>query len=509
MLARIGPWPVVSHLVGYRDRLWFANSVKGVNHNSADVYSYDPASGEVRYERHLFSQDAGRPAVADGLLYWPFEDARFSTGFGHFLVTDGERWQLGTIPTARIFHTHAMAAMPQGLLAATSAWRAGLQLSNDGGRTWRQLYDHPTPEGRVTRIVELAIVGDQAFARLMGRGGQRLLRFDGEKVSDVAGWPHGPPIAALTVWQGRVYGAIREAEGTAIWRTDGRQTERLAAPRRDWPVQALVADADGLWALTANEVGGTVWQSPDGVDWQPQFRISGGKPLSLTVYRRGVYVGGAGDDGRGILWGSPGPTIAGDRAPPVWPPWSAPAKTDLDWVAVGRDLDRLLADPAAYADHARLLRTLVFDLAQAGPPRDFFASRLTAPMPSKGLSLIGGAVTVPAAELGRWLLLWGMAMSGHGRVPLTLIEEPWTTRANPSEKYFEAAPAAMWTAAMTGQNDRATIEALIARLGRAGDPLWLTGDVIGALSALTRRRFGYDIAAWRAWWELARRDWPD
>ena len=26
------------------------------NHNSADLYSYDPVSGDTRYERHLFSQ---------------------------------------------------------------------------------------------------------------------------------------------------------------------------------------------------------------------------------------------------------------------------------------------------------------------------------------------------------------------------------------------------------------------------------------------------------------------
>jgi hypothetical protein len=66
---------VASRLIGYQDRLWLANSVKGVNHNSADLYSYDPDGGALRYERHLFSQDAGRPVVADGLLYWPFEDA--------------------------------------------------------------------------------------------------------------------------------------------------------------------------------------------------------------------------------------------------------------------------------------------------------------------------------------------------------------------------------------------------------------------------------------------------
>ena len=62
------PWPGVSSLIGYRGRLWFANSVKFVNHNSADLYSFDPGSGKARFEKHLFSQDAGEPVVSKGLL---------------------------------------------------------------------------------------------------------------------------------------------------------------------------------------------------------------------------------------------------------------------------------------------------------------------------------------------------------------------------------------------------------------------------------------------------------
>lgn len=54
-LARVEPWPAVSGLIGYRDRLWFANSVKFRDHNSADIYSYDPKTGAVRYERHLYA----------------------------------------------------------------------------------------------------------------------------------------------------------------------------------------------------------------------------------------------------------------------------------------------------------------------------------------------------------------------------------------------------------------------------------------------------------------------
>ncbi len=61
----------------------------------------------------------------------------------------------------------------------------------------------------------------------------------------------------------------------------------------------------------------------------------------------------------------------------------------------------------------------------------------------------------------------------------------------------------MWTVAITGQRDRATIDALIARLEQGDEPLWLRGDAIGALSAVTGQRFGYDVAAWQGWWAHA------
>jgi hypothetical protein len=34
--------------------------------------------------------------------------------------------------------------------------------------------------------------------------------------------------------------------------------------------------------------------------------------------------------------------------------------------------------------------------------------------------------------------------------------------------------------------------------------LWLRGDVVGALSAATGQRYGYDVDAWRRWWREAR-----
>ena len=92
-----------------------------------------------------------------------------------------------------------------------------------------------------------------------------------------------------------------------------------------------------------------------------------------------------------------------------------------------------------------------------------------------------------------------LASTSFTSVPPELIEAPWRAPVNRSEKYFESAPAALWAAAEIGQADEATIAALIDRLDRPDDPDWLRGDVIGALTALTGERFGYDIAKWRSW----------
>ncbi len=51
VLARIGPWPVADQLIAYQGKIWFSTSVKGVDHNSADLWSFDPASRTTRFER--------------------------------------------------------------------------------------------------------------------------------------------------------------------------------------------------------------------------------------------------------------------------------------------------------------------------------------------------------------------------------------------------------------------------------------------------------------------------
>ncbi len=114
--------------------------------------------------------------------------------------------------------------------------------------------------------------------------------------------------------------------------------------------------------------------------------------------------------------------------------------------------------------------------------------------------MFGGNLTPRAMDLGRHILLWAMGVAGRGKVPATLLERPWTQASNRPQKWFDSLPMALFAVSWAGQNDAATVARLIRRLDRAADPLWLRGDIIGALSAVTGQHFGYDIPAWRHWW---------
>ena len=211
-------------------------------------------------------------------------------------------------------------------------------------------------------------------------------------------------------------------------------------------MQAIAAGDGGLWAVTTDNPGGTVWHSAEGTSWDQAYRLEGGHPFEIAAYQGGVYVGGTGDEGQGILWGRrecrrkprrPGPALpVGQRAPA------------RDWTSAGETLDRVLRDPATYRQRGRGLRDLVFELERDDPPEDFFAARLSGPLPEEEIEVVGGRVS--ATKYARWVLLWGMALAGSGHVPPALLAAPWTRAPNRPEKYSETAPAAMWTVAMTG-----------------------------------------------------------
>lgn len=506
-LVKALPWPGVSEMIGFRGRLWFVNSVKFVNHNSADLYAFDPARGVARFEKHLFSQDAGTPAIAGGLLYWPFEDSRFSPGHGEFMVTDGVRWQWRLIPNRRAFHTHAMASHGGALYAATSAWRARVLRSDDGGASWRLIYSHDTPARKVSRITTLAGLGGTLYAGLTtwyDDLAPKLLRWTGTTFAPVPFWPAGSAVRGLVAYRGWLYGTNLTEDGSALWRTDGRRAERVTA-LDGHVVAGVAAGQDTLWAVSRGKTGGRLWRSGDGVRWAGMQAFEPARPLGLAVLGGGVYVGLMSDAG-GELWGPPTAststaTAARMRAASFGPPPLLPADSP---VPLPQGALATLDEALAGTKLTRRFRTAVlpFAVSRAPDAGAALARRLArGRFPAAEISMIGGNLIVPAAKMARWYLMWGMAHSGGGRVPPELIDVPWTAKPNRAEKYFEPTPAAAWAVARLGQGDPTTLGALIGRLGRGGDPDWLTGDLVGALTDLTGRRFGYDIPAWRRWWK--------
>ncbi len=508
ILANVGPWPTLSGLIGYRGRLWFANSVRYPDHNSADLYSFAPADGDLRFERHLFSQDVGTPLAAGGLLYWPYEDPRPSVGWGHIAVTDGDDWQLRIMPgDPPMYHVHAMESIGGRLYAATSAWRAGLHVSTDGGQRWRQIYDHPTPKRRVSRIIALAGLGERLFGAVVERRDDAprfpLLILDGDAVSEVPNWPETARTLDLAAVRGAVYGLVHETGGVAFWRTDGLVSARLAGADTMPPLRAFAADAAGFWGVGNASAGGALWRSGDGRRWHRVQKLEGGRPVDVITYQGGVYASGAGADGRGILWGPPASSILNSRSapPPIWP--SLPAPAAVDWTAAEERLTETISE---FGVGRSGLRDLAYGWARAGPPSGVFEAALDAPFPDKTVALFGGKLHPRAVDLGRHILLWGMGVAGRGEIPVALLERPWAHASNRPQKWFDSLPMALFAVSWAGQDDGVTVASLIRRLDRTSDPLWLRGDIVGALGAATGKRFGYDIAAWRQWWAANKRE---
>jgi len=168
-LAHIDVWLSVSAIIGFRSRIWLANSWKFVNHKSADLYSFDHSTGQARYERHLMSQEAGDTVLAGNVLYWPFEDSRLSRSIGEFALTDGNNWAWLDLAPAFNFYVHAMSVLNGDLYAATFAWQAGLQRSRDGGRSWDIVYTHPTLDSTVSWFTRLATFRGKVYAGLTSR----------------------------------------------------------------------------------------------------------------------------------------------------------------------------------------------------------------------------------------------------------------------------------------------------------------------------------------------------
>lgn len=512
LLASIKPWPVATNPIIYEGRLWFSASVLGSNHNSADIWSLDPQSsdlaGGLRYENHLFSQDAGSPVIFQGLLYWPHEDPRLSLGYGAISVTDGRQWTQLEIRTATIFHVHHLVDWGGTLVAATSAWRAGLQSSDDGGASWSEFYNHPTPPRRVSRLLHPAVNFGRFYFMLRDPEGSRLARITRDQPAVVESWPKKPFRALTADGDVHLYGIVGNRGVDGIWKSNGRKSQQLSnPPGSGYPVDLFVGQ-DRLWALFNTGSGGYVASYSKDDKWRIEAEFDGGTPHELVVTANQILVTGTGADGKAAIWGIkdtalPKPSAGYRREFPV--PFKLPANENIDWQRQSDRLKEALLDPSNFKNHGRDgLREVVRSIAALSPPADFLAKHLDAPMAKTRVHVIGKEAEIPAKRMGKWILLWGMRSNSQSRVPVELLGEPWQTEPRKSQKYFAPLLAALFTIAHNRQSDAETIDALIDRLRAQKDPPWLQGDIIGTLSAITGKKFGYDVDRWQQWRNQAR-----
>jgi hypothetical protein len=507
VLARPGPWPVADRLIAYQGKIWFSTAVKGTNHNSADVWSFDPAGGELRFERYLFSQDAGIPAVHGGLLYWPHEDMRQSLGTGVVSVTNGRDWRnLQLPPDNTMMHTHAVAEWGGRLVAVLAGWDSALVASADAGRSWEVLANDPPRSGRFHRYNGVTALGGRLFVRHWERTGLSLAEFRDGRMVDVEGWPESRGISEFTRFRGALYAIVAGRQSSQLWRIGAGAPERVRLPELD--MRALASDGGTLWLVTRSGNGGRLWSSRDGMEFAPGDGFDGGVPHSAVAMGGGIYVGGAGSGGRAILWGSgKGSEAPAGEIRPL-PDQHPVAGEPFDVQSQGERLRAALADIVNYQRHGRALRALIRDMLAQDPPQGFFGAMLDADVPDEEVELFGGQFSVPARDIATWQLTAAMGLNRETGVPLAFLERPWRHPPNGPQKWFDPLLIGLHAVKVAGQNDRATVDTLIRRLDRPDDPDWLRSQVTGTLVALTGERFAYDTDGWRTWWRAAKGTWP-
>lgn len=511
VLARPGPWPVADRLIVYRGRIWFSTAVKGVDHNSADIWSLDPASRKLRFERYLFSQDTGHPIVHQNLLYWPHEDMRIGLGAGIISVTNGQEWRdLVVSADDHMMHTHATAEWQGKLVAAMAGWNSVLAVSEDAGESWRPLVNDAPKTGSFHRYNDIAALGNRLFVRHWQTTGLSLAEYRNGRVMPVDGWPGNRYFSRFTPFAGALYTLVDDDSGKAeLWRIDGQGPARIDVGSGDLDMRQLLSDGERLWIVARTENGGQLWSSADGAVFAAGDWFRGGLSHSAVAAAPGaIYVGGEGADGRSILWGPQSTAMMTPTTHPTLPEQRLEPDPDFDEAAASASLQRVLGDVESYRNHGRALREALQSAEAKRPPAGFFSSLLAARLPQQEIEIFGGRSSVSAADMAIWHILAAMARNGEGAIPLELLTAQWGRPTNRPQKWFDPLLVSIYAVQLTRQNDRATVNALIERLDNPGDPDWLRSQVTGTLKVITGETFAYDKAAWKNWWSSAQGSWP-
>ncbi|MBZ0218070.1 MAG: hypothetical protein K8F25_16050 [Fimbriimonadaceae bacterium] len=504
-------------MIAYNGRIWFVNNRPFVNFNAADIYSFAPQNRDVRYERGLASQDIGQPVVHGGQLYWPYEDPRSNLALGEYAQTDGANWVLNVFTQGRALHVHAMTACGGFLVAGTGGWVGALQASADDGNTWHEIYRFATQEDQLSRITDVIAYGDACYFAVTARDtpGPKLYAWrDGQAVA-VPGWPSGFEVSDLTVVENALYGIHLGVDGREVWRFDGVSSARVPTPS-DEILSGLGASEGRLLLITNQASGGSLWvydisnSGPETANWV-RVQTFSGQPVDVLAVKEDIYVGIFNQKGRGELWGPQHPTVLrpGNEAVALKPANLAPIAEETI-LATERTLLSALQSAGDYAAYRRRIVEITLPLILTRDPKvgRYYSSILSNVFPDVPVATFTG-IDYEIGEITRWIILNLIAINGNGQVPVDWLQIPWTRESGPSEKYFDKVLAAIWTVGWIGQNDRETIAALIENLLRPDTPEWFRGDNIASLTALTGRRFGYDVTAWKNWWEQAGTTWPN
>ncbi len=502
-LTTPGPWPGISQMIAYNGKIWFANSNPLENFNAADIYTFDPATRETRYERGLFSQHIGRPAVYRGILYWPFEDPRSNLALGEYAITDGDNWALNTFTAGITLHVHAMEACKSLLMAGTGGWVGGLQMSPTGGDDWREVYQVPATGENLSRITDVRAVGDHCYFAVTSwnEPGPKLMEWRYGEVAEVPAWPTGNRVLSPIAHDGNLYAINQNGTETEIWRFDGTLSIRVAAPE-DVPLRALASNGNNMFLLTGDLNSATLWKSNMAGGWDDIQSFPDERPLSLYVVGEDIYVGTYVRGGQGSLWGpeqpqnpSPGPDARTLEAPAV-----AELSDEIVQASAGA-LESAITPNPDYMAYRHDILSVMLPLAQTRNPAygnylsDFMLEEFT----NETIATFTGN-DYKFRQIIRWFSLHMMAVNGHGAIPTEWLSGGWRNENVPSEKYFYIYLAAVRAVGWIGQDDNATISALISRLTQTNEPAWVKADAIASLTALTGQRFAYDIDKWLGWW---------
>ena len=511
-LAEPGPWPGISRIIAFDGGIWFVNSEPLARFNAADIYRYDPETRTARYERGLFSQHAGTPVVYGGRLYWPFEDPRSNAALGEYALTDGHAWQWQTMADVITLNVHAMGTCGDALVAGTGGWEGALQFSRDGAEDWRVVFRLPDNKDGLGHITALGNLGQRCFfgVTAWGTTGPKLFEWNAEGAAPVPGWPDGERVSAITVFKGALYALNDAPGGRSLWRYDGDSVERIPFPVDSLP-RDLAATESHLLAISSDAAGGALWRSEDGASWSQMQLFDGERPIDLEAVSTDAYVGTYRDDGRGALWGPAAPTVAAPGPGRV--ALAPPPETQLEEEAAQttlRPLETVLGSKSDYMTFRAALLGIAVPVARTHAPIAgvLLAKRARKPPLPDDYMISFDDHPYSSGALGRWLLLYAAGINGHGWVEPVWLSAPWNAEPRPSEKYLDIQLMAIWTAGRLGQSSAGTMDALIGRFDQAGDPDWLKGDVVAALTAITNNHFGHDLDAWKAWWQGARPSWP-